>query len=473
MGELAGDRRALGLLGAAALAAAGAAAAAPGLQDGAIVIAALVLLAAATAVIAWYVDPAWTVSGALVLSIFNGNWGALGLPGFLAPDRLLLGMAILAVLVRAPAARSSPRIVVRPVHWLLLALTLYAVASAFLAGTLIDNPGSYRLLDRLGITPFLVFLIAPVVFHGPAQRRVLVGALVGLGAYLGVTAVFETAGPKALVFPRYILDPSVGVHFGRARGPFAQAAINGMALYTCAMACVLASAWWRRPAARIAAGVVGVLCVTSLLFTLQRSVWLGAGVAALTTMVVVAELRRYVLPGLATIAALMVAAVLLVPGLGYKITNRASQQETVWDRKNLNRAALNMAAERPLFGFGYTTFERRSGDYYALGSDYPMTVKQGQPVHSVFASNLAELGLVGTSLWVAALIAGVVVPLTQRAPPEARPWRIMLASAFVLWLTVLNLSPVLNVFPNMMIWLLAGIVAAFPAIAPQAEANAE
>ena len=54
------------------------------------------------AYIAWRVEPAWLLTAALLASAFNGNWGALGFPSGIAPDRLLLLAAIGAILVRSP-----------------------------------------------------------------------------------------------------------------------------------------------------------------------------------------------------------------------------------------------------------------------------------------------------------------------------------------------------------------------------------
>jgi hypothetical protein len=82
-------------------------------------------------------------------------------------------------------------------------------------------------------------------------------------------------------------------------------------------------------------------------------------------------------------------------------------------------------------------------------------------VHNVFASNLAELGLIGTTLWVAALLIGVGGAILTRGPPDALPWRILLASTFLLWLIVANASPLADVFPNLLLWLLAGVVVGF------------
>src|SRR5207253_1883209 len=84
-----------------------------------------------------------------------------------------------------------------------LAAALFAIASAATAGTLFTKAGAFPLLDRFGLLPFAAFAVAPVVFRTARQRQILLVALVVLGAYLGATAVFELAGPKSLVYPRY------------------------------------------------------------------------------------------------------------------------------------------------------------------------------------------------------------------------------------------------------------------------------
>src|SRR4029077_17973137 len=115
--------------------------------------------------------PATMLCAALALTIFSGNWGRVGLPGFpLLPDRILLAGALLALLLGAPGAAALPRARVRGVHLLLALTVLYATASAAAAGTLGTKAGAFDLLDRLGVLPFLMLLIAPVVFVGARER---------------------------------------------------------------------------------------------------------------------------------------------------------------------------------------------------------------------------------------------------------------------------------------------------------------
>ena len=50
------------------------------------------------------------------------------------------------------------------------------------------------------------------------------------GLYLAATGLLEAAHQWAFVFPRYIADPTVGLHYGRARGPMVQAVSYGLCL---------------------------------------------------------------------------------------------------------------------------------------------------------------------------------------------------------------------------------------------------
>ena len=77
---------------------------------------------------------------------------------------------------------------------------------------------------------------------------------------------------------------------------------------------------------------------------------------------------------------------------------RESQKGPIYDRLNLNRAAVNMLDARPLFGFGWNRFTAVGTDYFRQG-DFPLTAGVGVGVHNAYLSHLAELGLVGTTLF--------------------------------------------------------------------------
>jgi len=432
--------------------------------------------ALAAAYLALQVDPAWVFSAAIFAFVFNGNWAHVGLPSLIAPDRFLIVAAIVSLLF-GPGARTRPRLRIEPIHKLLAAVLLYAAVSATLAGTLLAEEGGYRLLDRLGVLPFLLFLLAPVAFRGAHQRRILLGVLVGLGAYLGLTSLFETVGPHALVFPRYILDENIGIHAGHARGPFAEAEANGVALFGCAVASAVAFAVWRRRGPRLLAAAIAMLCTLDCLFTLQRAIWIGAAAGIVLTLTAFAPLRRYLGPALGVLALAVAVSLSVVPGLKESINERTSDQMSIWDRENLTGAALRMVAARPVLGFGWGRFTEVSEPYFRQPADIPLTASNGPKgtdvVHSVVLSNAVELGLFGCALWLGALLLAVGGAIVTRGPPELLPWRAGLLAFATCWTVVLNLTPLPQAFPNVLLWTWAGVIlswrygpAADPRVAP-------
>jgi putative inorganic carbon (hco3(-)) transporter len=410
------------------------------------------VIACLIAAVALANDPAWSFSGAIAASMFSGRWPDLGVP--LPIDRLLFALAVAGFVLRLPIKRPE----FRPgfVHWAVAAAALFAIVSAYAGGALDSSSGRFALLDRFGLIPMVSFVLAPFVFDTPQRRAILLGVLGVCGAYLGVTALAEATNAHFLVWPRYILNASVGIHANRARGPFAEGEAFGLALWGCGVAALMHVASparrWVRPAGLIVAG----LCLLGVLFTLTRSIWVGAAVAGLVTLVLAREVRRFLLPVVVVTALLVVAALAVVPGLRQEVNTRRDQESSVWDRKNSDAAAVRMLEAKPLAGFGFNRFEADSLPYYRLAFGYPLT-SVGQ-VHNVFLSNAAELGLIGGSLWLVALLVAVVVPLVRPPPPGLRSWRVGLLAIATMWIVTANFAPLAQVFANVLLWTWAGVL---------------
>jgi putative inorganic carbon (hco3(-)) transporter len=430
----------------------------------------MLLMVVAIAYVLWHVEPAWIFSGALALSVFSGNWEHLGFPAGQPPDRLLLLAGILGVLLRSPGAGERPPLRFRAVHVLLAAAGAYAVGSAVATGTLLDGQSPYRLLDRFSIIAFVVFLVAPAAFRTERQRRVLLGTLVVLGGYLGLTALFETIGLRALVFPKYILDPSIGIHAARARGPFLETAGFSSALFACGVAAALAISKWDKLLPRVGAGVVLTLCASGQLFTLLRAAWVGAILALAITMIVFAELRRFVLPAAAAVLIGVTIGLAVVPGLSERVQERKDSKLSEWDRRAQFTAGLNMVEARPLLGFGWQQYAEHSRFYVEMSDDYPLNLSDAgaRTLHNVLLVNLVELGLVGTTLWLLGLLLGVGAAIVSRGPPELRAWRIALLAFAVHWACLMTFSQLPAVFPNLTLWLLAAVATGPAALAAPA-----
>ena len=415
-------------------------------------------------------DPAWLFSIGIALTMFSGNWGELGVS--MPLDRIVLLMGVLSLALRIPLGE---RWALRPrlPHYAMAAAVAYVLVSAYLSSTLGQHNADFALLDRFGVIPFVAFMLAPLAFPGRRERMILAGVLTVTGAYLGMTALFETAHFNSLIWPRYILDPNVGIHQGRARGPFVEAGANGMALWGCAVAATVVVFQARALLVRLASAAVGLLCVAGILFTLTRAIWLGAGIAAVLTLFGMRELRRFAVPVLVAGLAIVMGALVAVPSLSAHASTRERDKAPLWDRYNSNRAALNMVLDKPLVGIGWSRYPYVSSGYDQLSPDYPLTTVPA--VHNIYLSNAAELGLIGFSAWAAALIAGVGGALLSRPPPQLRIWRAALFAIAIEWAVVGGFGPLSYTFANLLLWTFAGIVygrSAFPVVRRRREPSA-
>jgi len=78
--------------------------------------------------------------------------------------------------------------------------------------------------------PFFVFVFAKNYLTHEKDQFFVFQALFLFGTYLVIISFFEFFQMRQYVFPRYINDPEFFLHLERARGPFLNAGINGVAI---------------------------------------------------------------------------------------------------------------------------------------------------------------------------------------------------------------------------------------------------
>jgi O-antigen ligase len=412
------------------------------------------------AILSLRLDPAWLASGTLAMSVFSSHSGDAGLP--FPPDRALLALTLLSLVIRGVREQEQARLPFDVVHWLMLAMVAYILISAAWGHTLTQHTALFHLIDRVGLIPFLFYYLAPRLFATERQRNILLGTLVVTGAYIGLTAWFETFHLRGLVFPKYILDESVGINTGegRARGPFAEAVANGLSIYGCACASVIAFTRWKSDWRWIALGVAGI-CVVGSVFALTRAVWIGTAFGTIVALLVARETRRYV-PALVTAMALAVVALFaLSPQLRGDAEARKANSYPVWARLNSNAAAVRMVNAQPLFGYGWLRFPIDGPDYFRQAPRYPLTGTNIE-VHNIYLGYAVELGLVGTLLYVLTFGLAVGRAVLRRVPDELRGWTFAYLAFALAYVVVANFGPVAYAFPNTLVWLLAGVITALP-----------
>lgn len=128
-------------------------------------------------------------------------------------DRVTFGIVVLAVVSRALLLR-QPLLVIERATWPILGLTLLALCS--ITGQPFD-PETWSVLASKLIVPFTLFHLAGIVFTNERHlRQFEIFALVIL-AYLSFTAIAFLCGARWLIFPRFILDETLGIQGDRAR----------------------------------------------------------------------------------------------------------------------------------------------------------------------------------------------------------------------------------------------------------------
>lgn len=423
-----------------------------------------VIGAAGATYLAWFTSPAWLVSIGLACTIFSGNSEHLGLP--IGPDRILIAGGLAAIALRTPGYRPERTITWRPLHAVLAAVAAIGIVSAYAAGTLVDSDGLFALLDVLGLVPFTLFTLAPLIYGSERDRDSLLTVLVITGLYLGATGILEALELHDLVFPRYIVDPGVGIHADRARGPFVEAVAMGIGLYGCAVSAAVASFTWTSRRKVVLARIVCALCLLATIFTLTRAVWLATVVATGTALLASPRTRGVMVPIFVVGALALVSALLFVPGFAERATERSSDERPIWDRRNTNRAAIEMVRERPLTGIGWHTFEEKSPEYMTVSPNYPLTGVD-IPVHNVPLSHAAELGLPAAVLWALGLLFAVASGVLRPGPESLDPWRLGMVALFVHWLIVASFGPLTYPFPNLLLWTWAGVTGVAHLSAPR------
>lgn len=293
--------------------------------------------------------------------------------------------------------------------WLLLiAIGYFTIRCAMTPAPPLDGSSVkpwWRLIAAFWI-PAALYLAARTSNDGERQWRAMLWILTGLGGFLAFTAFAEIGKQWWAVFPRYISDPLLGTHFGRARGPSLNSASLGVMLTVCFWA-----AWMLWPRlSRLQQGAVGALMLAitaGIYFTYTRSTWIG--LAAGLAFVPLVQLPQWRVP---LAIALVLGGAVGMMAFGEKVTNLGrkdsdgSAEHSVYQRASFVFVSMRMWRDAPLLGCGF-------GRYYDLKMPYLSDRSQQLELeslrkldhHNTLLSIMVETGLVGITLFIALLAA--------------------------------------------------------------------
>lgn len=303
-------------------------------------------------------------------------------------DRVAFGLVVVGVSSRAIWLRQR-LFAMEGATWPMIGLTLLALIS--LAGQPFDHE-AWSLLASKCIVPFTLFHLAGMVFSEERHFRQFEMFAVIVLAYLSFTAIAFLCGMDWLIYPKFILDESLGFHADRARGPLLQAVANGVSLNLLG---VLAWHAYRRGSVRGAKMVLLLLSVPVAIFaTMTRAVWVTFAMTVLAS-IVLSKSRALLMAGIAVaVPAMAVLAILFASTeFGGTVNDRLQERGPVDYREAVYAGGWDMFRERPWLGWG---FHQMPGELPRHVSGYSEKVLYP---HNTYLELLVEHGIVGLALY--------------------------------------------------------------------------
>lgn len=293
--------------------------------------------------------------------------------------------------------------------WLLAALLVILAASLATAGKPDFRPANdFSPTWRLAMSFVVPGLLYWIARDAPLSRRAWIGSMAILslmGVYLALTGLAEIGGKWSLVFPRYIADPTLGIHFGRARGPELNSASLGVYLTVC-----LWCAWFLRPEVRrtwqlVLLGTLPLMAL-AVYFTYTRSTWIGlAASAAVVGYLQLAKSWRLPTFLMAGLVGVFVVAATWHSVVDLEREGTGSESEhSVDQRTSFAYVSWQMFKDHPVFGVGFGRFYDQKLPYLSDRSqDFELESLRQLHHHNTLLSLLTETGMFGLAAFLALL----------------------------------------------------------------------
>lgn len=365
------------------------------------------------AVLVWFVT----------LVVLHEEFWRMPVPLFFSLTIPRIGLVVLVLLLAGMVMLGRIRLRhVWPVSGAIAAVAVYFFISAVVSGFETRSVVSvhYRLIGGY-IFPFVVFWLVLHAFEKEGDFRRLAVFFAMLSTYLVFTGWCERFEISALIWPRYINDPTVGIHWGRVRGPFVMSAAMGLALVYCYFSNLMLARHARRFGWALYA--LNGLMLPVLFWTKTRSVWLSF---TMCSLIWAAYARRKTTRVVSVSLLLALAALIAVINMDNFMTSEREKggltdMEPLLLRIGLAHMTWEIMQEHPLVGVGFGHFRDHapgfardpSSPFYAFGSS--------ALEHNNLLSIVAETGLIGLGLYLVMIVVLLrySIHLYRKLPPSA------------------------------------------------------
>ncbi len=309
---------------------------------------------------------------------------------FYEVDRVVFILLILAVAGRAVVTRER-LLVVERATWPMVGLTLLAIVSV------VQQPfdtQTWSLLAAKFFVPFALFHLAGLVFREERRLRQFEAFALVVLAYLCFTSIAFLADAKSLIFPRFILDESLGYHADRARGPLLQAVANGVSLNLLGVLALHATLRGRIRGLR--ATVLLASLPVAILATMTRAVWVSFAVSVGVLIFRSHNRRlRHICVAVAIVGTLGLLIALSFDDQRRALADRLHESGPLDFRQAVYAGAWQMFLEKPFTGWG---MNRMPAELVRHVSGYRDRGKELDP-HNTYLELLVEHGIFGLALY--------------------------------------------------------------------------
>jgi O-antigen ligase len=304
-------------------------------------------------------------------------------------------------------------------EWLLAgAIVLYTLQAAY--STSLDKALEQTVFFYV---PFaLLFALLRDIDWSVRLLRAGFGVLIALALAFAAVGFVEYATRRLLLNPKVIASNELEEYF-RVNSLFFDPNIYGrfLALVMLGLAAVLL--WERRPRNAALAALALAVLWGGLLLTLSQSSFAGL----LAGLLVLAALRYPLMKVLPSVVALLVLGTVLVlafpSALRLELDNAESLDDATSGRYELMRGGVDLARDRPLWGWGSGAFAE---EYLAHG--FGARADAVSASHTIPLTVAAEQGLIGLAVYLA-LLAAALARLLRGARDD--PYRAVVAAGFV------------------------------------------
>jgi len=301
-------------------------------------------------------------------------------------DRIAFGLLVFVVALRVMALRERVPFFAglsNPMLGLVTLAVFRALREPF-------DPQIWSLIASKFIVPFALFHIAVLIFRGPSQRRHFRIFIALALAYLIFVSIAFLVDARSLIFPRFILDDSLGFHPERARGPFLQAVANGVSLNLLGILVLVIPEIRRK-----IVWLLWSLLPLAILATLTRAVWISFAFSTLLIGWRLVERRVQA-------ACIVLVMAGLLAGLTLGLSNH-SLKSTLWDRTE-ERGPVE--ARMAVYSAGWAMFQEHPFTGWTAGGMYAELARRMDGyhlrtfyVHNTYLALLVEFGIPGLALY--------------------------------------------------------------------------